>query len=213
VEEGLFLGGIPPGGRNLFGLSELPDPDSAQTEAMSAPKPCKLQKIDVEQVPIEALVPYIRNAKKHDGNQVAAIAASIREFGFNAPVLIDSENGIIAGHGRVLAARKLELTTVPCIRLTHLNDAQKRAYVIADNRLGEVGGGWDWELLKVEADALDIDGLDLNLTGFSVSDIEQMLNQGDGDRESLEGFQETRENTKTEHRCPKCGHAWTEKSE
>jgi len=180
---------------------------------MSAPKSCKLQKIDVEQVPIEALVPYIRNAKKHDGNQIAAIAASIREFGFNAPVLIDSENGIIAGHGRVLAARKLGLTTVPCIRLTHLNDAQKRAYVIADNRLGEVGGGWDWELLKVEADALDIDGLDLNLTGFSVSDIERMLNQGDGDCESSEGFQETRENTKTEHQCPKCGYAWTEKSE
>jgi ParB-like chromosome segregation protein Spo0J len=179
---------------------------------MSAPKSCKLQKTNIEQVPIEALIPYARNAKKHDDSQIAAIAASIREFGFNAPVLIDSENGIIAGHGRVLAARKLELATVPCIRLTHLNDAQKRAYVIADNRLGEVGGGWDWELLKVEADALDVDGLDLNLTGFSVSDIERMLVQGRGGDEPPEDFPEATENIETEHQCPKCGYAWSGKS-
>jgi len=89
----------------------------------------------IESIAVEKLIPYARNARKHSDEQVAQIAASIREFGFNNPVLIDKENGIVAGHGRVLAARKLELEKVPCVRLDHLSDSQRRAYIIADNRL------------------------------------------------------------------------------
>lgn len=121
----------------------------------------------LEQVSIEALIPYARNAKKHSDEQVAQIAASIREFGFNAPVLVDGQNGIIAGHGRVLAARKLELDKVPCIRLTHLTETQRRAYILADNRLSELGGGWDDEMLGIELADLKEEQFDIDLTGFS----------------------------------------------
>ncbi len=98
---------------------------------------------------MDALIPYARNARTHSEAQVALIAGSIREFGFNNPVLVDGENGIIAGHGRVLAARKLGLATVPVIELAHLTEAQKRAYILADNRLAEQAG-WDRELLALE---------------------------------------------------------------
>ena len=93
----------------------------------------------LETIQIDALIPYARNSRTHSDAQVAQIAASIKEFGFTNPVLIDAGGGIIAGHGRVLAARKLGLSEVPCIRLEHLTDAQKRAYVIADNRLASSG--------------------------------------------------------------------------
>lgn len=123
-------------------------------------------------VPVETLIPFANNAKLHSDGQVAQIAASIREFGFNNPVLIDPDNVIIAGHGRVLAARKLGLLEVPCIRLGHLSEAQRRAYVIADNRLGETGGGWDMELLKAEIDHLaNLGEIELTLTGFEASDL------------------------------------------
>lgn len=103
----------------------------------------------VEQRAVGDLIPYVNNARTHSDRQVALIAGSIREFGFNNPVLVDGENGIIAGHGRVLAAQKLGLATVPVIELTHLSDAQKRAYILADNRLAEQAG-WDRELLSLE---------------------------------------------------------------
>jgi hypothetical protein len=109
----------------------------------------------LEIVPVETLIPYARNARKHSDEQVAQLAASIREFGFNNPVLVDRDNGIIAGHGRVLAARKLALTEVPCIRLDHLNENQRKAYILADNRLAELGGGWDEEMLKLEVKEID----------------------------------------------------------
>jgi len=92
-----------------------------------------MAKQQIEQVSIEALIPYARNSRTHSDAQVAQIAASIREFGFTNPVLIDADGGIIAGHGRTMAARKLGLDEVPCIRLTNLTDAQKKAYIIADN--------------------------------------------------------------------------------
>ncbi|MFC4669420.1 ParB/Srx family N-terminal domain-containing protein, partial [Seohaeicola nanhaiensis] len=95
------------------------------------------------------LIPYANNARTHSEAQVAQIAGSIREFGFNNPVLVDGENGIIAGHGRVLAARKLGLAEVPVIELAHLSEAQKRAYILADNRLAEAAG-WDRDLLALE---------------------------------------------------------------
>jgi hypothetical protein len=109
----------------------------------------------VEQVETVKLIPYARNAKKHDDAQVASIAGSIKEFGFNNPVLIDKDNCIIAGHGRVLAAQKLELKEVPCLRISHLSENQKRAYILADNRLAELGGGWDEDMLKIELDDID----------------------------------------------------------
>jgi hypothetical protein len=130
----------------------------------------------IEQIPTEKLIPYARNAKKHDAGQVSKLAGSIREFGFNNPVLIDKDNGIIAGHGRVMAAQKLELKDVPCIRLGHLTDTQRRAYILADNKLAEIGGGWDEEMLGLElADLREVD-FNFDLMGFDGSEIEIILN-------------------------------------
>jgi len=114
----------------------------------------------IEQLKTDNLIPYARNAKLHSDAQVAAIAGSIKEFGFCNPVLIDKDGGIIAGHGRVLAARKLKLEKVPCVRLDHLDDNQRRAYILADNRLAETGGGWDMEMLQAEIAAIDWAGLE-----------------------------------------------------
>jgi len=130
------------------------------------------KKQQLEQIAVESLIPYARNARKHSDEQVAQIAASIREFGFNAPVLVDSENGIIAGHGRVLAARKLGLTEVPCVRLSHLSDTQRRAYVLADNKLA-LNAEWDEEMLGLELTGLEEEGFDLGLTGFSEKELEK----------------------------------------
>lgn len=128
----------------------------------------------LETIQIDALIPYARNSRTHSDAQVAQIAASIKEFGFTNPVLIDGDGGIIAGHGRVLAARKLGMSEVPCIRLGHLTDAQKRAYVIADNRLA-LNSGWDTEMLKVEFADLQELGFDLELTGFDLDEIKELL--------------------------------------
>ena len=114
----------------------------------------------IESVEIDRLIPYARNSRTHDEAQVAQIAGSIREFGFTNPVLIDGENGIIAGHGRVLAAGKLGMDKVPCIRLGHLTETQKRAYVIADNKLA-LNAGWDDEMLGLEL--AELRGVDFDL--------------------------------------------------
>lgn len=121
----------------------------------------------------DKLIPYARNSRTHSPEQVAQIAASIVEFGFTNPVLIDGAGGIIAGHGRVLAARKLELTEVPCIELAHLSEAQKKAYIIADNKLA-LNAGWDEEMLRVEFAELEELGFDLELTGFSLDEIDEL---------------------------------------
>jgi hypothetical protein len=127
----------------------------------------------IEQIPTEKLIPYARNAKKHDAAQVSKLAGSIREFGFNNPVLIDEDNGIIAGHGRVMAAQKLELKEVPCIRLGHLTDTQRRAYILADNRLAEINSGWDEELLKLEIKDIDWGELkEISIDDFEFGEIE-----------------------------------------
>ena len=128
----------------------------------------------IEQVKLDALIPYARNSRTHSDAQVAQIAASIKEFGFTNPVLIDETGSIIAGHGRVMAARKLAIVDVPSIRLTHLTDAQKKAYVIADNKLA-LNAGWDDEMLAVELTDLKDMGFDLDLTGFSTDEIEALL--------------------------------------
>ena len=128
----------------------------------------------IEQVKLDALIPYARNSRTHSEAQVAQIAASIKEFGFTNPVLIDETGSIIAGHGRVMAARKLAITEVPSIRLTHLTETQKRAYIIADNKLA-LNSGWDDEMLAVELTDLKDMGFDLNLTGFSTDEIGTLL--------------------------------------
>ena len=124
--------------------------------------------------PIDALIPYARTARTHSEAQIAQIAASIREFGFTNPILVDAENGVIAGHGRLLAARKLGMTEVPTLELAHLTPAQKRAYVLADNRLA-LSAGWDAEMLRLELGALQAEGFDLSLTGFDPGEIEAFM--------------------------------------
>jgi DNA modification methylase len=124
--------------------------------------------------PVDGLIPYARNSRTHTDEQVAQIAASIREFGWTNPVLLDGDNGIIAGHGRVLAARKLGLTEVPCIELAHLSEAQKKAYIIADNKLA-LNAGWDNELLALEFGELQELGFDLDLTGFDADELDALM--------------------------------------
>jgi DNA modification methylase len=129
---------------------------------------------DIEQVSIEKLIPYAKNSRTHSDAQVAQVSGSIKEFGFTNPVLIDQDGVIIAGHGRVLAARKLGMSDVPCIRLTHLSDTQKRAYVIADNKLA-LNAGWDDELLAIELKDLQDFGFDLGLTGFTHDELNKLM--------------------------------------
>ena len=125
----------------------------------------------IKTVAVSALIPYARNSRTHSDEQVAQIAASIREFGFLNPIIIDGESGIIAGHGRVLASQKLGMDSLPCVEASHLSDAQRRAYVIADNKLA-LNAGWDDEMLRVEFADLQEMGFDLELTGFSLDEID-----------------------------------------
>lgn len=133
-------------------------------------------KLKVSYRRIEDLIPYARNARTHSDDQVARIAGSIKEFGWTNPILVDGENGIIAGHGRLAAARKLGMSEVPVIELDGLSDVQKRAYIIADNKMA-LDAGWDDELLKIEFEDLKIEGYDLDHTGFSEVEIGNVLKQ------------------------------------
>ena len=122
---------------------------------------------------VSDLIPYARNSRTHSEVQVSKIASSIKEFGFLNPILIDKDNGIIAGHGRVMAAKKLGLKEVPILLVEHLTEAQKRAYIIADNRLA-LDAGWDEEMLRVEIAELEDLGFDLELTGFELAEIKSI---------------------------------------
>ena len=136
-----------------------------------------------KQQAVEDLIPYARNARTHSDEQVDKIAASIREFGFLNPVITDGDNGIVAGHGRVMAAKKLGMDEVPTVEAAHLTDAQKRAYILADNRLA-LDAGWDDELLRVEFTELQDAGFDLKLTGFELGEIHSLeLEDGEVDSE------------------------------
>jgi ParB-like chromosome segregation protein Spo0J len=126
----------------------------------------------VERRPIDALIPYARNARTHSEEQVAQIAASIREWGWTVPVLVDETGGIIAGHGRVMAARKLGLAEVPVMVAAGWSEAQRRAYVLADNKLA-LNSGWDTAMLAGELKGLE--GFDLSLIGFSVGELAAMF--------------------------------------
>ena len=131
----------------------------------------------VEYRVIGDLIPYARNARTHSAAQVALIAGSIREYGFTNPVLVDGESGIIAGHGRVLAARQLGLATVPVIELAHLTPAQKQAYILADNKLAEQAG-WEKDLMALEVGELNDLGLDLASIGFDPAELDAILRRG-----------------------------------
>jgi ParB-like chromosome segregation protein Spo0J len=158
-------------------------------------------------VSVSILVPYARNSRTHSLQQVDKIAASIREFGFLNPIIVDGENGIIAGHGRVMAAQKLGLETLPVIEASHLTEAQRRAYVIADNRLA-LDAGWDNELLKVELQDLDSQGFDLTLTGFELGELTSLFDEPDfapgteGDQGKLD------ELAPKMVTCPHCAEEW-----
>ena len=130
--------------------------------------------MQIEMMPTNRLVPYIRNARTHSADQVAQIAASIAEFGFTNPILIGADEVIIAGHGRLQAARSLGLTEVPVIVLDHLSEAQRRALVIADNRIAE-HAGWNEQLLAAEIAALRDEAFDLEVIGFSEAEIHDLL--------------------------------------
>lgn len=128
----------------------------------------------IEQLPTADLVPYARNSRTHSPEQVRAVARSMQQFGFTNPVLIDANNTIIAGHGRVMAAQSIGLASVPCIRLGHLTDAQRRAYVIADNKLAELAG-WDMATLEREVEDLAAENFELDLLGFGADDLDALL--------------------------------------
>ena len=130
--------------------------------------------MQVEQISIETLIPYVNNARTHSDAQVAQIAASIKEFGFNNPVLIADDNSIIAGHGRVMAARKLGKDTVPAVRLSHLTEMQRKAYILADNKLA-LNAGWDDELLRIEIKELLDNQFSMDLLGFDVEEITRLM--------------------------------------
>src|SRR5260370_39718855 len=124
----------------------------------------------IEMWPIDKLIPFARNPRTHSDAQVAQIAASIVAFGFTNPILVDTNAGILAGHGRLLAARKLQLREVPVIVLDHLSEAQKRAYIIADNALA-LNAGWDETLLRAELAALQQENFDISLIGFADDEL------------------------------------------
>lgn len=133
-------------------------------------------KLKIEYRKTAELLPYARNARTHSDAQVSQLAASIKEFGFNNPVAIDADGMILCGHGRVMAAQKLGLTEVPTVCLSHLSSTQKKAYILADNKLA-LNAGWDNDMLKVELEDLKFSNFDLDLVGFSTEELDEIMNQ------------------------------------
>lgn len=145
-----------------------------KTEPKAVTKPHSWPADRVERWPLERLIPYARNARMHSDAQIAQIAASIREWGWTNAVLADEAGGIIAGHGRVLAARQLGLAEAPVVVAHGWSEARKRAYILADNKLA-LNAGWDEELLRLELGDLKLDGFDLSLTGFGEMELGSLL--------------------------------------
>ena len=132
---------------------------------------------EMKLVDIEKLVPYVNNARTHSQDQINKLRSSIREFGFINPVIIDKDYGVIAGHGRIMAAKEEGIKEVPCVFADHLNDAQKKAYILADNRMA-LDAGWDEELLRVEIESLEDYGFNVELTGFSTEELSSLFDLG-----------------------------------
>ena len=138
---------------------------------------------DMQLVPISKLVPYVNNARTHSPEQVMKLRSSLREFGFINPIIIDRDYGIIAGHGRLFAAKEEGITEVPCVFVDYLTEAQKKAYILADNRMA-MDAGWDEELLRVEIEALQGEAFDVSLTGFDEKELADLFKGGsDSDAE------------------------------
>lgn len=133
----------------------------------------------MELVPTEKLIPYVNNARTHSAEQVNKLRASLREFGFINPVIVDRDLNVIAGHGRILAAKEEKIPEVPCVYVDYLTEAQKKAYILADNRM-TMDAGWDEELLRVEIEALQAEAFDVSLTGFDEKEITDLFKDTDG---------------------------------
>ena len=132
---------------------------------------------EMQLVPITKLVPYVNNARTHSPEQINKLRSSLREFGFINPVIIDRDYGVIAGHGRILAAKEEGINEVPCVFADHLTEAQKKAYIIADNRMA-MDAGWDEELLRVEIESLQAVDFDPLLTGFDEKELSKLFDDG-----------------------------------
>ena len=132
---------------------------------------------EMKLVDIEKLVPYVNNARTHSAEQINKLRSSIREFGFINPIIIDKDYGVIAGHGRIMAAKEEGIKEVPCVLADHLNEAQKKAYILADNRMA-LDAGWDEELLRVEIESLEDYGFNVELTGFSPDELSNIFDLG-----------------------------------
>lgn len=163
--------------------------------------------IKLNSIKTSDLIPYARNARTHSAEQVAQIAASIKEFGFINPVIIDKDNGIIAGHGRVMAARKLGMAEVPCVEVAHLTEAQKKAYILADNQLA-MNAGWDREMLRLEIEDLSL-CFNLDAIGFSKHEIDGLL--ASIDFEDPNEVEKEEKSSKKIIICPKCGFEYEQK--
>lgn len=148
---------------------------------------------EMKMVPTEKLVPYVNNARTHSADQVKKLQSSLREFGFINPIIIDRDYSIIAGHGRLLAAKAEGITEVPCVFVDHLTDAQKKAYILADNRMA-MDAGWDEELLRVEIEALQAEDFDVFLTGFDEAEISKLFDAGTEVKEDEFDVEEELEN-------------------
>jgi ParB-like chromosome segregation protein Spo0J len=158
----------------------------------------------VEYRPLDALIPFARNARTHSDEQVGQIVASIRAFGFTNPILLDGKNGIIAGHGRLLAAKELGLERLPCIDLSHLSHEQKRAYIIADNKLA-LNAGWNEDLLRLELTDLKEMGANLELVGFNAMELADIMLGKDVE---FKEYDESAADDVQLLTCPKWGHTF-----
>jgi ParB-like chromosome segregation protein Spo0J len=160
--------------------------------------------MEIVQISVDSLIPYVNNSRTHSDEQVAQIAASIKEFGWTNPILIDGENGIIAGHGRLLAARKLGYKDVPTIELADLTETQKKAYIIADNKLA-LNAGWDDEVLKIEIADLLADGFTLSVLGFDTNELQKLLDVPDFEPATEDDQGKLDELDPKWIACPHCG--------
>jgi ParB-like chromosome segregation protein Spo0J len=160
--------------------------------------------LNVKYRKVEDLIPYVNNSRKHSDEQVAQISASIKEFGWTNPILIDGTNSIIAGHGRLMAARKLKMDEVPTIELDHLTDTQRKALVIADNKLA-LNADWDNTLLTIELDELLKDGFALDILGFNEQEIKTIMQEVNFDAGSEEDQGKLDQLDPKWICCPNCG--------
>ena len=154
---------------------------------------------------INDLIPYVNNSRTHSDEQVTQIASSIKEFGFTNPILIDEKGGVIAGHGRIMAGKKLGLEQVPTITLAGLTDAQRKAYVIADNKLA-LNADWDFDLLRIEIQALEEMDYSLDILGFNFDELQDLFPSDSTDTSvDVDDFNEV-DSFDLDHKCPKCGY-------